>query len=56
MAKSSGNRVRVEQWNVADSKRRYPNGRVVVTKIAARDSKGRFHGSTNFKGSVLPES
>jgi hypothetical protein len=53
MSKSSDNRVKVENWNVADPAKRFSDGRVVVTKVAVRDSRGRFHGATNFKGSVL---
>lgn len=54
MAKSSGNRVRVENWNVRQPRTTLtPDGRGVVAKIATRDSKGRFHGATNFRGTVL---
>lgn len=53
MSKSSDNRVRVEQWNVKDDQRRFSDGRKVVTKVAVRNSRGQFHGATNFKGSVL---
>lgn len=47
------NRVAVERWNVRDEKRRFSDNRVVVTKVAVRNSKGQFHGATNFRGSVL---
>lgn len=54
MSKSTGNKVKVEAWNVATPKSdQYPDGRRDVAKVAVRDSKGRFHGATNFRGSVL---
>lgn len=54
MAKSSGNRVKVESWNVRQPVTTLtPSGRGVVTKIATRDSKGRFLPSTNYRGTVL---
>lgn len=53
MSKPSGNKVRVESWNVHDSANRFGNHRQVVTKVAVRDPAGRFHGATNFRGSVL---
>lgn len=55
MAKrSSGNRVRVESWTVRSTDTKaHPSGKAVVTKVAVRDSAGRFHGATNFKGSVV---
>lgn len=51
------NRVRVESWAVSN-KGKAKNASVqgdkkVVTKIAVRDAHGRFHGATNFRGSVL---
>lgn len=53
MARSTGNRVRVETWNVRDRANRFGNGRMVVTKIAVRDSRGRYLGATNYRGTVL---
>lgn len=53
MSKASDNRVRVEQWNVADPANKFGDKRQVVTKVAVRNSLGQFHGSTNFRGSVL---
>lgn len=53
MRKPSDNRVRFEQWNVRDESNKFGNRRQVVTKVAVRDSFGRFHGATNFRGSVL---
>lgn len=53
MNKTSGNKVRVEQWDVRDRSNKYGNGRAVITKVAVRNSAGQFHGATNFKGSVL---
>lgn len=50
MKRTSGNVVRVEQWNVAD--RSGKDGRVVVSKIATRNPLGQFHGATNFRGTV----
>lgn len=48
------NTVGLEQWNVAVPKSElHPSGRAVVTKIATRNRLGQFHGSTNFRGSVL---
>lgn len=56
MNKPTGNRVRVEQWNVRNPKE--TGTKVQVTKIATRVEKGKpgagqFHGSTNFRGSVV---
>jgi len=53
MSKPSDNRVKVEQWNVADASGRFSDNRKVVTKVAVRNSLGQFHGATNFRGSVL---
>lgn len=54
MQKRSDNRVRVERWAVkAQDKTKFPDGRKVVTKVAVRNSRGQFHGATNFKGSVV---
>lgn len=54
MRKSTDNTVRVEAWNVTVPKtKEFPEGKRAVAKVAVRDSKGRFHGATNFKGSVL---
>lgn len=54
MSKSSGNRVRVEDWLVRDTKNRYNvGGKRVAKKVVVRDSAGRFHGATNFRGSLL---
>lgn len=40
-----------EVWNVKNDGRdkRINSDRIQVVKIAVRDSKGRFHGATNFK-------
>lgn len=52
--KRSDNRVRIERWSVKSTDTtKHPSGFKVVTKVAVRDSKGRFHGSTNFQGSRL---
>lgn len=58
MSKPTDNRVHVEQWNVRDRANRHSDGKVQVTKIAVRVEKGKpgagqFHGSTNFRGSVI---
>lgn len=53
MSKSSGNKVRVESWNVRDKDNKFGNSRQVVTKVAVRNSLGQFHGATNFKGSFI---
>ena len=46
---ASTNTVKVEKWtlNAGTAKA------VVVEKVATRNHLGQFHGSTNFKGSVL---
>lgn len=53
MAKRPVNKVKVERWNVTDPAKRFSDGRRVVTKVAVRDERGRFHPATNFRGSVL---
>lgn len=53
MSKSTGNKVRVESWNVRDKANKFGDKRQVVTKVAVRNSLGQFHGATNFKGSIL---
>ena len=54
MAKSTGNKIRIERWAVQTPKSElYPDGRKVVTKVAVRDREGKFHGATNFRGSVV---
>lgn len=53
MSKPTVNRVRVEQWNVADKANKFGDNREVVTKVAVRNHLGQFHGATNFKGSTL---
>lgn len=54
MSKSTDNVVRIENWNVETPKTPvFPSGRKVVAKVAVRNSKGQFHGATNFKGSVI---
>ena len=54
MHKPSGNRIRVESWNVvANDKKVHPEGRRIVTKVAVRNPLGQFHGATNFRGSVI---
>lgn len=49
MSKPSGNKVRVETWNVNKGTVRA----ATIEKVAVRNSLGQFHGATNFKGSVL---
>lgn len=50
----SDNVIRIEQWTVqADDTKKFPSGKKVVTKIATRNSKGQFHGATNFRGSQV---
>lgn len=46
--KVSDNTVKVETWTKRDGARK-----VQVQKVAVRNSKGQFHGATNFRGSVL---
>ena len=53
MRKPTGNRVRVENWNVSDPTNTWGNKRAIVTKVAVRRPDGTFHGATNFKGSVI---
>lgn len=54
MSKPSTNRVKMESWSLAVPKSElHPEGRKVVAKVAVRDHLGRFHGATNFKGSVV---
>jgi hypothetical protein len=50
MSRSSGNTKRVEVWTVRNPKsdERVTTPTVSVTKVAVRDSLGRFHGATNF--------
>lgn len=45
--------VDTEFWEI-DGRKVGESGRVVVEKIATRDAWGRFHGSTNFMGTVQP--
>ncbi len=49
----SDNRIRIEQWDVQDPAKAFASSRKIVTKVAVRDSAGRFHGATNFIGSVI---
>lgn len=53
MSKSTGNKVRVETWNVNDKDKNFASGRKSVVKVAVRNSKGQFHGATNFRGSFI---
>jgi hypothetical protein len=54
MSKPSTNRVKVEAWTVKTPKSAtFPDGRKVIAKVAVRNHLGRFHGATNFKGSVV---
>lgn len=51
---ASGNRIKMEAWNVSTKRdEAHPDGRKTVAKVAVRDEYGRFHGATNFKGSVV---
>jgi hypothetical protein len=52
--RSSGNSVRIEDWNVKPIKvGQKGTDKVTVEKIAVRDRDGKFHGATNFRGSIL---
>ncbi len=50
MRNTSGNTVRVEAWSVQGER---PTTRKVVSKVAVRDSAGRFLPATNYRGSVI---
>lgn len=45
--------VDTEFWDI-DGRKVGVEGRVVVEKVATRDGYGRFHGATNFLGTVQP--
>ena len=52
--KRSDNAVHLEKWNILAGKDKDGSQvRKEVAKVAVRDSKGRFHGATNFRGSVI---
>jgi DUF438 domain-containing protein len=48
-SKTSGNNVRVESWTLNKGR----TDQTFIRKVAVRDRDGRFHGATNFRGSVL---
>lgn len=53
MAKRTDNIVRVEAWTVQEPGKGNLTVTKTVSKITVRNSKGQFHGATNFRGSRL---
>jgi len=48
------NKVTIERWNVsAPRTANTQDGREIVTKVVVRGERGRFHGATNFRGTVI---
>lgn len=46
------NTVSIERWEIDGWKAGRKADRVEVSKIVTRDSLGRFHGATNFRGTI----